>query len=272
MANNEKTVIIADDHETVVMYLSILLRRMGFTVIPARNGKEVLQLLETILPDLVITDRKMPIMDGLTVLKMMKGDPHLAAIPVIMVTAHFEQHAFDECMASGGVGFLTKPIKLLELHHVLRECVSYPNHLKRKNLRVAYGHKVMLKYENQQQEYYAVTLSEQGIYLRTPNPLPVGAAVEVELRVQTGQFFTFQGTVIYQKNLSCDINLLDPGMAVKFHDLQARDAGALKAYIMDMLAGDLMEEQAEPVIVIQDDKSPPFQKGMEELKQNWRSS
>ena len=73
MANNDKTVIIADDHETLVMYLSILMRRLGFTVIPARNGEEILSILETILPDLVITDLKMPGWDGIKVLKEFKS-------------------------------------------------------------------------------------------------------------------------------------------------------------------------------------------------------
>ena len=190
MSKNNKTVIIADDHETLVMYLSILMRRMGFTVIPARNGEEVLRVLETILPDLVITDRKMPILDGLTTLKMMKEDPRFSNIPVIMVSALFEQEAFDQCMDLGGVGFLIKPINISDLHALLRECITYSNNMKRQNMRASYGRKVMVEYEDRQQEYFAVTLSEQGLYLRTQNPLPVGAKIQIHLKIQEGRFFT----------------------------------------------------------------------------------
>lgn len=272
MTNNDKTVVIADDHETLVMYLSILMRRMGFTVIPARNGEEVLRILETIRPDLVITDRKMPIVDGPTTLRVMKNDPRFADIPVIMVSAHFEQQAADECMALGGVGFLVKPINISDLHLLLKECITYSNNSKRENMRVPYGRKVMVEYEDQQKEYYAVTLSEQGLYLRTQNPLPVGTKLQIHLKIQEGQFFTAQGTIIYQKKISNDINKVDPGMAVRFNDFSTQHADALKTYIMDLLAGDLVEEQQDPVIAAKGFPGPPLQAKLAEVKQDWRLS
>ena len=272
MTGNDKTVIIADDPETLVMYLSILMRRMGFTVIPAQNGEEVLNILESIIPDLVITDLKMPIADGLTVLKVMKNDLRFSDIPVIMMTAFFEQQAFDECMDLGGVGFLTKPINIHDLHMLLRECITYSNNVSRKNMRVSYDRWVVTEHDNRQQEYYAVSLSEQGIYLRTQNPLPVGTELKIHLSIQPEQPFKTIGTVIYQKNLTNDINKLDPGMAVKFNNLSAQHANVLKTYIVKMLAGDLMEEQQETVIEAEGLHIQPLQKKVNELKQNWRLS
>lgn len=272
MTANDKTVIIADDHETLVMYLSILMRRMGFTVIPARNGGEVLNILESIIPDLVITDLKMPIVDGLTVLKTMKNDLRFSDIPVVMVTAYFDQQAFDECMDLGGAGFLTKPINIHDLHMLLRDCISYSNNMSRKNMRVSYGRRVVAVHDNQQQEYYAVTLSEQGIYLRTQNPLPVGAEIQIHLSVQPEEIFTAEGTVIYHKNLANDINKTDPGMAVKFNNLSVHNSNVLKTHIIKMLAGDLMEEQQETVIEADGLHIQPLQNKVNELKQNWRSN
>jgi len=209
-----KTVVIADDHETVVMFLSVLMRRMGFVVIPAHNGTEVLQILETDIPDLVVTDRIMPSMDGLTLLKTMKDDPRLADIPVILVSAYFEQDVVDECMKLGGAGFLTKPIKINDLHQLLQSCLIYPSNKRRKNLRCTYDRRVMVEHDGQQQEYYAVSLSEGGIYLHTREPLPVGAMMRIELEMQAGQSFSAMGTVIYQKNVEDSANRLNPGMAV----------------------------------------------------------
>jgi CheY-like chemotaxis protein len=272
MTDNDKTVIIADDHETLVMYLSILMRRMGFTVIPAQNGEEVLNILESIIPDLVITDLKMPIVDGLTVLKVMKNDLRFSDIPVIMVSAYYEQQTFDECMDLGGTGFLTKPINIHDLHMLLRECITYSNNTSRKNMRVSYGNRVVTEHDNQKHEYYAVTLSEQGIYLRTQNPLPVGTEIQIHLRVQPEQLLTAKGTVIYQKNLNKDINKVDPGMAIKFTDLSDQHANVLKTHITQMLAGDLMEEQQETVIESEGLLIHPLEKKVNELKQAWRLS
>ncbi len=271
MTNDKKTVIIADDHETMIMYLSILMRRMGFTVIPARNGGEVLKSLESFLPDLVITDRKMPIVDGFTTLKMMKSNPLFSDIPVIMISAIFEQEYADKCRDLGGVGFLTKPINIDDLHRLLQECMVYSNNKQRKNLRVSYNRKVVIQHEGQEQKYYAVTLSEQGVYLRTQSPLPVGTKIKVKLHLQDGHFLTTQGTVIYQKNISHDINRLDPGMAVKFSGYSNQFSEALKLHIMDLLAGDLVEEQKEPVISTEGVQKGLLQEKLSELKEEFRT-
>lgn len=271
MTSNAKTVIIADDHETSVMYLSILMRRMGYTTIPVRNGEKLLQMLETVRPDLIITDIKMPVMDGFTFLRTMKQDQRLADIPVIMMTAYFEQDIFDQCMQLGGAGFLSKPIKVNELHDYLQECVIYPNNTRRRNLRFFYGRKVTVEQEGLQQEYYAVTLSKQGIYLRTQNPLPIGATVKIHMDISAGRRLTAQGTVIYQKHVFDDMDKLDPGMALKFENLSDRHANELDTYIVEMLSGDLLEEQQESIIA-GEKQSHSLQERLAELKQEWQTN
>ncbi|MGE5300494.1 MAG: response regulator [Acidobacteriota bacterium] len=70
------------------MYLAVLMRRMGFQVVPAKNGVEVLKLIRMAPPDLLMLDYTMPVMNGLTTLRHIKRDRQLKDIPVIMVTAH----------------------------------------------------------------------------------------------------------------------------------------------------------------------------------------
>lgn len=272
MASNAKTVVIADDHETSVMYLSILMRRMGFTTIPARNGEKVLQILETVRPDLVITDIKMPVMDGLTLLKTMKNNPQLSDIPIIIMTAFLEQSLADECARLGSAGFLTKPIKITELHRFLEECVIYPNNTKRKNLRSLYNQKVLVEHEGLQQEYYAITLSEQGVYLRTPKPLPVGTPVHIELPLQTEQRLKIKGAVLYRKSVFDDIDKLDPGMAIKFEGLSDQHAKELSNLITEMLTGDLLDEQQEIVIADNAAKGYQLQERLSAIKQDWQTN
>jgi len=248
MSSIGKTVVIADDHETLVMYLSILLHRMGFEVIPAKNGEEVMEILETVTPDVVITDRRMPIMDGLTTLKVIKNDTRFSHIPVIVMSAYYDEKIRSECINAGAEGFLPKPVKVNALNALLQECVTYENNIKRTNMRCSYGRNVIVEHESKSIEYHAVTLSEGGIYLRTQKPLPVGENVTIHLETDTGSAVVTQGTVIYQKAIYNEVFKIDPGMAVQFNSLSAQDSDKLNRLIMNILAGDLQDEQQEPVL------------------------
>ena len=67
------------------MYLAVLMRRMGFQVVPAKNGVEVLKLIKMAPPDLVMLDYTMPVMDGLTALRTLVALDKDAK--VVMVTS-----------------------------------------------------------------------------------------------------------------------------------------------------------------------------------------
>lgn len=248
MTSNGKTIVIADDDETFVMYLSILLHRMGFEVIPVKNGEEVMRLLGTIRPDVVITDYKMPLMDGLTTLKKILEDQRFSHIPVIAMSAYCDQKIHDEFINAGVKGFLTKPIKVKALIDLIQECVIYENYAKRKNLRCSYRKKIIIEHNSHHAEYNAVSLSEGGIYLRTQTPLPVGSSVRVLLELPLEHSIKAQGTVIYQKTTYMDVFKIDPGMAIQFENLSAGEANMLHTYIIDILVGDLKSEQQREII------------------------
>ncbi len=67
-----KKILIADDNQTFLMYMGILLKRMGFTVIPAEDGLEVLKLLKIVEPDVIMLDIRLGTMDGASI--QLKGD------------------------------------------------------------------------------------------------------------------------------------------------------------------------------------------------------
>ncbi len=119
----QKKIIIADDHTSSVLYLSALLRRMGYEVISAENGLDALKLIKMSPPDLVILDYTMPVMDGLTTLRHIKGDPQAMDIPVIMITAHSHRDGVDEFHKLGASGYITKPVDVDRLNTLLNKCI-----------------------------------------------------------------------------------------------------------------------------------------------------
>jgi len=123
------TILIVDDEPNYLIVLSELLREEGHGIFTAGNGEEALKILSETDIDLVITDMRMPGLDGLGLLKAAKAlNPDL---PVIMVTAFGEVEMAVAAMKAGAFNYLTKPFnndelvlntaKALEHYAVLRE-------------------------------------------------------------------------------------------------------------------------------------------------------
>ena len=104
-----KTILIVDDELGILEVVEFILSDAGFKVISALNGQEALAILEQAVPDLVIVDFMMPIMDGAGVIKAMRADDRFREVPVILTSALPEQTIKQRC--EGYQAFLRKPFK-----------------------------------------------------------------------------------------------------------------------------------------------------------------
>ncbi|MEJ2696264.1 MAG: response regulator [Candidatus Sulfobium sp.] len=243
-----KKILLVDDSHTFLMYVGLLLKRLGFTVIPAEDGVELLALLKLRNPDLVMVDVEMPLMDGLKALKYIKEDKETSHIPVVIVTADSNSATIEKCRSLGCSGYLQKPIKIDRLHETLQQCFFSHKGAYRKYLRVSYREMVTVTAGGRQREFLAETLSEGGIYIRDENPPKVDETVEVSLPLAGDGPVSVKGTVIYRKEKYGDFSSTPPGMAVAFIDVGKDVAARLKGRVESLLAGDLLAEQRETVI------------------------
>ncbi|MEW5850304.1 MAG: response regulator [Myxococcota bacterium] len=106
--------VVDDDAETCAL-ISRALSQRGFTVDVAHGGTAALEFLGKTLPDLIIVDRQMPEMDGLELLQKVRGNPFLAQIPVLMLTAVSDEEEKLHAYESGVDDYLTKPFQVEEL-------------------------------------------------------------------------------------------------------------------------------------------------------------
>ncbi|WP_041082894.1 response regulator [Thermotoga profunda] len=118
-------VLVVDDSEVLRKIVSFNLTREGYSVDEAKDGKEALEKLQQIKPDLVILDIMMPYIDGFEVLKRMRKDPELAHIPVIMLTAKGGEDDPKTALELGANGFLTKPFSPIKLLEEVRRVIQY---------------------------------------------------------------------------------------------------------------------------------------------------
>ena len=114
-------ILLVDDEPALRDLLREILEEAGYTVATAANGQQALGTLETVAPDLVISDINMPGMDGLALLREIKT--RWAELPVMMVTAYGddERRRADEY---GALEFITKPVDFDLLKEQLRQLPS----------------------------------------------------------------------------------------------------------------------------------------------------
>lgn len=108
------TILIADDEPHMRRVIELSLRKGGYPLVIATNGREVLELVESTQPRLIIMDVQMPEIDGLTALRQLKLTS-AAQTPVIMLTARGHVLTRQDAEASGAALFLTKPFSPTQL-------------------------------------------------------------------------------------------------------------------------------------------------------------
>jgi len=111
-----KKCLVVDDNPETVDIVSTILKKAGYDVLVAYDGEKGLSAAQTTLPDLILLDIMMPVMDGLTMNQHLKEDPKTRAIPVIVMTARSGMEPmFQGPNGSPIQGYLVKPFSQKEL-------------------------------------------------------------------------------------------------------------------------------------------------------------
>lgn len=104
-----------DDEEDLLDLIEYNLKKEGFDVLKAEDGKEGMEMARKHNPNLVLLDIMMPKMDGLEVVERMRADSKLKHIPIIFLTARGDEKTEVEGLDKGGDDYITKPISTTKL-------------------------------------------------------------------------------------------------------------------------------------------------------------
>lgn len=118
----QASILVVDDEENAREGLSKILSKEGYRVETAANGKEAIDSLKRQRYDLVITDMRMPLMDGFEVLREIKKMDE--NIGVIMITAYGEVESYLEAMNMGAFEYINKPVRVNDLKRVISKVLE----------------------------------------------------------------------------------------------------------------------------------------------------
>jgi len=120
-------ILVVDDSTANLQFLMNLLTEQGYTVYPASSGELAMEFVQSILPDLILLDIKMPGMDGYEVCRRLQADERTRPIPIIFLSALEDEHDKVKGFQAGGVDYITKPfhpeemLARVKIHLRLRE-------------------------------------------------------------------------------------------------------------------------------------------------------
>ena len=115
-----KTVLAVDDSPSIRQMVSFTLKSAGYAVEDAVDGQAGLERAREKHFDLVLTDQNMPRMDGLTLIRTLRGQPDYRRVPILMLTTESSDEMKAQGRAAGATGWLVKPFDAVKLLEVIR--------------------------------------------------------------------------------------------------------------------------------------------------------
>jgi CheY-like chemotaxis protein len=111
MSTNGRRVLVVEDNDMNMQLVEYLLEEGGVDIVKATSGEEALSITRSAAPfDLILMDIHLPGMDGLSVVRAMKGDTRTARVPILALTAHAMRGDKDRFLDAGCDGYISKPI------------------------------------------------------------------------------------------------------------------------------------------------------------------
>lgn len=110
-----KKVLVADDNADSRELIRTVLESSGHLTFEASDGTEAVRCARELLPDLIVLDLHMPVLDGFGVLRELRRDQRFASTPIVALTASAMEGDRERTLSMGFTSYIAKPISLIEL-------------------------------------------------------------------------------------------------------------------------------------------------------------
>ena len=118
-------ILVVDDDQDIVYILKSTLQKNGYEVVTAGNGEQALKLVETFVPDLMITDLTMPVMNGWYFSMKVRADARYKTTPIIIMSGLLDREAEPEEYETATI-YVPKPFDIFKLMDKIKELLKEP--------------------------------------------------------------------------------------------------------------------------------------------------
>lgn len=119
-----KKILIVDDEPNIVMSLEYTFKKNNFQVFIARDGQEALDILNNNIPDVIVLDVMMPMVDGYATLEHIKKDVQLKHTKVIFLSAKNKESDIEKGLSLGADAYMTKPFSIKKIVEQVNELLA----------------------------------------------------------------------------------------------------------------------------------------------------
>ena len=118
-----KILIVDDDIKNRKLF-RVALQNSGYEIIEAENGEQAIKLAKENLPNLILMDIQMPVMDGISAFKVIRADENTKNIPVIALTSYAMKGDREKFLAEGFNDYISKPIDVKEFIEIVKKHIT----------------------------------------------------------------------------------------------------------------------------------------------------
>jgi len=126
----KKKILIVEDDQALHQVLKMHLELLGYDSILAVNGKEAADLATSQVPDLILMDITLPVMDGLQATRLIREHPNTQSTPILAMTARVTSENKIKCLQSGCDGHIAKPFTSKQLASIIKKRLDQKSSLR----------------------------------------------------------------------------------------------------------------------------------------------
>ncbi|MBI5076032.1 MAG: response regulator [Nitrospirae bacterium] len=213
---DSNAILFANDNPSFLMYVGILVKRLGYKVYLALDGMEAVRVAKERKPTIIVLDYTLPKIDGVSCLNLIRNDAYLRDIPIIMLSPEensLSKPAIDRIDIQA---CLKKPLNVTDFYLAIQKCLRHS--IKRRHIRAPLSITISMTCKGKQRDLQASNLSVEGIFLKTADPYPVGTEMDIVLSVDDEDPIELHCMVVSAKKISAEIQP-ESGMGIKFMDI-----------------------------------------------------
>ncbi len=118
------TVLIVDDNEKNRKLFRVVLQKSGYETLEAVDGSKGIELARESMPDLIVMDIQMPVMDGIQAIKILKSEEATSNIPVIAATSYAMKGDKEKMLNNGFDDYMSKPINVNDFIEIVKKYIN----------------------------------------------------------------------------------------------------------------------------------------------------